>query len=152
MTEPFATSPKSGAGVPHRPRPEDTSVGDLVSDISSNLSTLMRQEVALAKAEARESAAQAGKGAGMMAGAAVAAQFLLLFLSIALWWGLAVAMGDRNDPALIGAALIVAVIWAVIALVLFLTGRSQLRRMEGMPQTVDTVRHIPGALKGDETV
>ena len=39
---------------------DTASLGDIVGDISAGLSTLMRQEVALAKAEARESASQAG--------------------------------------------------------------------------------------------
>ena len=43
---------------------DTASPGDIVGDISAGLSTLLRQEVALAKAEARESASQAGKAAG----------------------------------------------------------------------------------------
>jgi hypothetical protein len=46
------------------------SVGELLADISSDLSTLMRQEMDLAKAEIRQSASRAGKGAGILAAAA----------------------------------------------------------------------------------
>ncbi|MDX6326082.1 MAG: hypothetical protein QOK15_2436, partial [Nocardioidaceae bacterium] len=52
------------------------SIGGLVSDISADISTLMRQEVALAKAEIQDSAKKAGKGAGMLAGAGVAGHFV----------------------------------------------------------------------------
>ena len=53
----------------------------------------MRQEVELAKAELRESATRAGKGAGMFGGAGLAGYFVLLFLSIAVWWGLGDHLG-----------------------------------------------------------
>ena len=54
--------------------------------MSRDVSTLMRQEVELAKAELTQSAKRAGKGAGMYGGAGVAGWFTLLFLSVALWW------------------------------------------------------------------
>ena len=120
------------------------SIGALVGDISQDLSTLMRQEVALAKAEAKQSATQAGKGAGLLSGAALAGYFTLLFLSVALWW----ALGD-----LIGlgwSAVVVALLWAVVAAVLGVMGRSQLQKVKGMPNTVQTAKKVPDALKGNE--
>ena len=72
---------------------EVSSIGALIGDVANDLSTLMRQEVALAKAEARESATRAGKGAGLLGGAGAAAFYAVLFLSIALWW----ALGDLID-------------------------------------------------------
>ena len=68
------------------------SVGQLLSDVSRDLSTLMRQEVELAKAEIKTEVAKAGKGAGMLGGAGFAGYMVLLFLSFGLWWGLANAM------------------------------------------------------------
>ena len=121
------------------------SLGALVSDISQDLSTLVRQEVALAKAEAKESASRAGKGAGMLAGAGVAAQLALVFLSVALWWGLGNAIGRGWS------GLVVAAIWAAIAGVLALVGRGQLKAAPGLPRTTDTVKDIPDALKGHQT-
>ena len=53
----------------------------------------MRQELELAKAELQQSASRAGKGAGMLGGAAVAGYFVLLFVSIALWWAIGAATG-----------------------------------------------------------
>ena len=50
------------------PQPDSRpSVGELFSDVSEDLSTLMRQEAELAKAELRQSATRVGKGAGMLA-------------------------------------------------------------------------------------
>lgn len=120
------------------------SIGALVSDISTDLSTLMRQEVALAKAEAKQSAAQAGRGAGLLGGAGLAGWFVLLWLSVALWWALGAVM-DRG-----WAAVVVAAIWAVIAAVLAVMGRSQMQKVRGLPYTVETAKQVPDALKGNE--
>ena len=116
-----------------------------MSDISNDLSTLMRQEVALAKAEAQQSATRAGKGAGMLGGAGVAGHMALLFVSVALMWALADAL-----DSLAWASVLVALLWAVIAAVLAILGRKQLQRVTGMQRTVDTAKRVPDALKGNE--
>jgi hypothetical protein len=123
--------------------PADRSFGDLMGEVTRDLSTLVRQEVELAKAEIREEGKKAGKAAGMFGGAGLAGYMVLLFLSIALWWGLSNVM-DQG-----WAALIVAVIWAVVAGVLFAVARSQLRAVRGLPRTTETVKDIPPALKPD---
>lgn len=123
---------------------ENTSLGDLLGDVSRDISTLMRQEVALAKAELKDSSAKAGKGAGMLGGAAIAGHFVLLFLSIALWWGLGSVMGWGWS------AVIVAVLWAIIAAVLAAMGRKSLKSVDGVPQTAESVKKIPTALKPGE--
>jgi hypothetical protein len=118
------------------------SVGELLSDVSRDLSTLMRQEVELAKAEIKTEVAKAGKGVGMLGGAGFAGYMVLLFLSIALWWGLSNVM-DQG-----WAALIVAAIWIVIGGALFVIGRKTLRTVNPTPErTVDTVKQVPDALK-----
>src|SRR4051794_25114998 len=122
----------------------DRSLGDLISEVTQDLSTLMRQELELAKAEVQQSASRAGKGAGMLGGAGVAGYFVLLFLSVALWWAIGAATG------LGWSALIVAVIWGIIAAVLYIAGRNSLKSVRGLPKTADTVKHIPDALKGNE--
>ncbi|MBV9822768.1 MAG: phage holin family protein [Actinobacteria bacterium] len=104
----------------------------------------MRQEVALAKAEITQSAKQAGKGAGMFAGAGVAGHFVLLFISIAQWWGIGDATGHGWS------ALIVAALWAIIAAVLAATGRKEMKNVTGVPRTTDTVKKIPSAVAGNE--
>src|SRR5690606_10489818 len=122
----------------------------LFGEVSKDLSQLVRQEIALAKAETADSAKKAGKGAGMFGGAAWAAHFLLLFASLALWWALGAMIGDGDDnPALGWAALIVAVIWGIVAAVLAMQGKKQMKRVQGVPQTADTVEKIPDALKGE---
>ena len=124
---------------------EVSSIGALISDVANDLSTLMRQEVALAKAEARESATRAGKGAGLLGGAGAAAFYAVLFLSIALWW----ALGSLID-SLGWSAVIVAVLWAIVAAVLASLGRKKLKEVQGMSRTVETAKQVPDALKGNE--
>ena len=127
------------------PAPESRpSIGELLSDVSQDITTLLRQEVELAKAEIKQSATRAGKGAGMFAGAGVAGHMVLLFLSVAAWWGLGDSMGHGWS------ALVVAGVWLVIAAVLALAGRSEIKSVSGVPQTADTVKKIPSAVAGHE--
>ena len=119
------------------------SVGSLISEVTSDLSTLMRQEMDLAKAEIKEEVTKTGKAAGMLGGAGFAGYMLALFLSIAAWWGLANVMDEA------WAALIVAAVWGVIAAVLFVSGRSKMREVNPKPErTVSTLKEVPDALKG----
>ncbi|MGI5157378.1 phage holin family protein [Microbispora sp. CA-102843] len=93
--------------------PAEPSLGKLVGEIGEDLSTLFRQEVALAKAEIRQEAAKAGKAAGMLGGAGFAGYMVALLVTLAVVFGL----GNVMDLA--WAALIVAAVWAVIGGVLF---------------------------------
>jgi hypothetical protein len=120
---------------------ESSSLGDLLGEVTRDMSILMRQEVELAKVELRQSAARAGKGAGMLAGAGVAGHFVLLFLSLALWWALGTLMG------LGWSAVVVALIWGIVAAVLATTGRKELKAIKGLPQTTETLQEIPPTLK-----
>ncbi|GLB68773.1 phage holin family protein [Arthrobacter mangrovi] len=127
---------------------ETSSLGDLLSDVSRDMSVLMRQELELAKAEAKESATRAGKGAGMLTGAGIAGHFVLLFLSIALWWGLGLALDEGSGY--VWSAIIVAVIWAIIAAILAAAGKKQLKSVQGIPRTQESVKKIPETLKPSE--
>jgi hypothetical protein len=124
------------------PDVEATSVGQLMGEVAKDLSTLMRQELELAKVEVKAEATKAGKGAGLMGAAGFAGYMVLLFLSIALWWALYHLVGHSWS------ALIVAVVWGVIGAVAFVMGRKQLQRVNPKPErTVDTLSQVPDALK-----
>ncbi len=127
-------------GPPERAETAAPSVGELFGEVSKDLSELVRQELALAKAEATQTATRAGKGVGMFAGAAVAGYFVLLFLSVAGWWGLGDVIGRGWS------ALVLMLVWAIIAAVLVALGRTALAAAKGLPQTTDTVKRIPDAL------
>lgn len=130
--------------TPSERQAANTSLGDLLGEVTRDLSELMRQEINLAKAELKESGTRAGKGAGMLGGAGYAALMAIFFLSIALWWALGHLVG------LGWSAVIVAIIWGVIAAVLYSVGRKQLKQVQGAPQTAETLGKIPDALKRNE--
>ncbi|QGF22490.1 phage holin family protein [Raineyella fluvialis] len=153
MSHPYQpVTPEARGSDPDSPRlpGDERSIGEIVGDLGEDLSTLMRQEVALAKAEASQTAKHYGAGAGMFAGAAVGGLMVVTFLSLALWWVIGRAIGTAAEPALAPAGLIVAVIWAIIAAILVAVGRSQMKKAPGVPQTKESLTQIPDALKGDE--
>jgi hypothetical protein len=117
------------------PEGQDRSVGELLSGVTSDLQTLFRQEVELAKAEIREEASKAGKAAGLYGGAGFAGYMVLLFLSLAAVLGLSNVMDGG------WAALIVTAVWAVVAAVLYQRGRTRMRTVSPKPeQTVETMK------------
>lgn len=114
----------------------DRSTAELMKQLANETTTLVRQEIELAKAEMGEKAKSAGIGAGMFGAAAGAALLALgaftAFLILAL---------DGALPAWL-AALIVALVWAAVAGLLVFLGRQRVR--EAAPpkpeQTVESVR------------
>jgi uncharacterized membrane protein YqjE len=110
-------------------------VGELVKELSSQTSTLVRQEIELARAELQQKGKLAGKGAGMLGGAALAALLALGALTAGL-----VALLDTAMATWV-AALIVMALWAIVALVLAKAGQTSLHRATPpAPQTVETVK------------
>jgi hypothetical protein len=133
----------AGATTTDRPTVSDSSVGELIHEVTSDLSKLMRQELELAKAEVKAEATKSGKAVGMLGGAGFAGYMVLLFGSIALWWALANVMDEA------WAALLVAVLWAVIGAVLAVVGRKRLSAVNPKPdRTIQTLKEVPDALKG----
>ncbi|MCU1424270.1 MAG: hypothetical protein JWM51_561, partial [Microbacteriaceae bacterium] len=130
--------------TPSEDKAARTSLGDLLGEVTRDVSTLMRQEIELAKAEITQSAKQAGKSAGLLGGAGYAGHMTVLFLSIALWWGL----GHLIDNG--WSAVVVAVIWGIIAFVFYSKGRKEMKAVQGAPQTVDSLKKVPETLKRNE--
>ena len=128
MSDAFRPDPPTHAG-------ETRSVGEIVGDISRDMSTLIRQEMDLAKTEMKQEVTKLGKGAGMFGGAGLAGWFTLFFLSLALTWLL-----DNWMPVEL-AALIVAVVWGDVAGVLALRGRQENKHANPqLPQTQQTLK------------
>ena len=110
-------------------------IGELVKELSSQTSTLVRQEIELARAELEQKGKLAGKGAGMLVGAAIAALLALGALTAGL-----VALLDKATATWV-AALIVMALWAIVALVLAKAGQKSLQKATPpVPQTVETVK------------
>ncbi len=145
--EPVTGAGGSGAsqpeiGVDDRHDVKDQSVGSIITRLSSDISKLMRQELALAKAELREEMKTAGKAGGMLAGAGFAAWMVAIFASVTLMW----LLDNALDVTL--AALIVTVLWAVVGGVLFALGRKNLREVHPKPeQTVESLKEDAQWLK-----
>jgi uncharacterized membrane protein YqjE len=112
------------------------STGDLVKQLADQTSTLVRQEIELAKAELSVKGKVAGEGAGMFGGAAIVA-----LLALGTLTALVLSLLDKAMDFTL-AALIVTFVYAVIATVLALAGRKRVKRV--MPpapeQTIETVK------------
>ena len=115
---------------------KERGLGDLVRQLSGQVSTLVNQEVELAKTELAEKGKKAAPGAGMLGGAGVAAMLALGSLTAFLILVLALVL-----PAW-AAALIVTALWGAVAAVLGLQGRERMREV-GKPvpeKTIETVK------------
>ncbi len=115
---------------------DDRSTGELLKELSEQTSTLVRQELELAKAEMSEKGKQAGMGAGMFGGAGLFGLLAMIALTACLVMALDRVMVDWL------AALVVTAAYAAIAGVLALQGRNKVR--EAAPavpeQTRDTLK------------
>jgi hypothetical protein len=123
--------------------PRELSMAALFRRLSDDASTLVRQEIELAKEEMTEKAKVAGKGAGMFGGAAAAAVAALGALTACVIWALSEVM-----PGAV-AALIVTIIWLAVAAILAVMGRERVRAatpiaprqaQEGLKQDVRAAR------------
>ena len=142
MTYIDLTSPSSGTALDAADRPgspaaaaSERSLGELVAEAAADMSTLVRQEIALAKAELAQSAKNAGIGAGELGGAGVTGLMGMLFVSLAVMFGL-----DRAGLPLFGAALVVASAWLLLAGILGLLGTRKLAEVGGVPRTAKTIK------------
>ena len=110
--------------------------GDLLKELSDQTTTLVKQEIELAKAELEEKGKKAGLGAGMFGGAGLFGVFALAALTTCI---IAVL---ESPLSLWLAALAVAVVYAAIAGVLALQGRNKVK--EAVPpvpeQTTESVK------------
>jgi hypothetical protein len=133
------TAPEGSTAAPaaghHGTDLSDVSVGELMGEIAADLSSLMRQEVELAKAEVKAEVTKAGKAAGMLGGAGFAGYMVLLLGSLTI----AFALGDRIGWG--WGALIVTAIWAVVGVILGVTGRKQLQNINPKPElTTESIK------------
>jgi uncharacterized membrane protein YqjE len=114
---------------------DDRSLGELFSELSRQTSTLIRQEVALAKVEMKQKGAEVGKDVGMMAagGALAYAGLLALIATVIIvlaefipWWL---------------SALIVSLVVLGIGGLLVQRGMSALKQTSMAPeQTIETLK------------
>ena len=139
MTGPMGTGPVPGStatGAHVTTGASDgRSLGEIVGDLSTDLTTLVKQELTLARTELKEEAAKAGKGAGMLGGAGVAGLLALILGSFALAYLL-----DNWMPVEL-AFLIVTLLWAIVGAVLAARGRKELKNSNPqLPETQQTLK------------
>jgi uncharacterized membrane protein YqjE len=99
---------------------KDRPVGELLKELSDHTTTLVQQEIELAKAELSEKGKKAGAGAGMFGGAGLFGLFAFAAVTTALIAGI-----DTQTKTWIAAA-IVAAVYGAIAGILALRGRKKL--------------------------
>ena len=115
------------------PNPEPT-LGELVAGMTADFGTLVRKELELAKAEVRQEAKASGKAAGMFGAAGVAGWMTLLFLSLALAWGLTEIMPEGF------AFLLVGLVYGAITAVAVMQAKQRMREVHPPEQTIETVK------------
>ncbi len=116
--------------------PSEQSLGELVATATRELSTLVHKEVELAKVEIKREVVTAGKGAGLFGGAGLAGLFALIFLSIALAYGLGNLLGGRLGLGF----LIVGLLYLAGAAVLAVTGKKKISEVQPPEKTIETVK------------
>jgi Flp pilus assembly protein TadB len=119
-------SNRAGVGSPRAP---DVPVAELMTQLSGQISRLVRDEMRLAQKEFQRSAKHAGIGAGLFSVAGLLAVFALATLIAAAVAALAVVV------TVWAAALIVAAVLVVTAGVAALLSRRQVQQVSAIPQT-----------------
>jgi hypothetical protein len=123
---------------PRFDRAEDRPIGELVKDLSQQTSTLVRQELELARAELQQKGRTAGIGAGMFGAAGLVGFFAFAALTAGIIAALSLAF-DAVWPA----AIIVAVVYGAIAGVLALTGKNKVQ------EATPPVEYAPASVRDD---
>ncbi len=121
----------------------DPTLGKLVMDAQRDISSLISQEIALAKSEIKVSVKHGGLGIGLFAGAAFLGVLAIIMLSVSIayfihWAGL----------GLHWSFLIVFAFYLLIAGVLALVGLKQVKQVKAPEKAIEQGKQIPSALKG----
>jgi uncharacterized membrane protein YqjE len=122
----------------------DRSIGEIVKDLSSDLSHLVSSEIALAKTELQANIARLGTGAGLFGGAGVIGLFAVEFILLALMFGL-VAAGLRAWLA----ALIVGLVLGAVAAVLAMRGKKSVAGASVAP--THAIQHVKNDVEAIKT-
>ncbi len=126
------------------PREEPT-IGRLIKDAQTDLSTLVRKEIQLAKSELKVSVTAGGVGAGLFAAAAFLLVLFVIILSVAaahfIHW-------NGSGLSLHWAYLIVAGFWLFLALLMAFLGIRSFKKVKAPERAIEQGREIPRALKG----
>ena len=125
-------------------RDERASLGALVSSLSQNVSTLVRDEIALAKAEVSESAKRGATGGGLLAATAM----LVMMVWLLLTWAAVYGLTDGPGLPLWASFLIVAAVYLVIAVILAFVAKRHLEQAKGPQQAQKAAEETKQILSG----
>jgi uncharacterized membrane protein YqjE len=125
----------------------EKTLGGLVAAASRDLSTLVRDEIELAKVEIRQDMQNGVKGGSLFGAAGFLGVLAVVLLSIAAAYGL-VAAGLNRAVAFV----IVAVVYLIIAGILALIGRRAVSKVGPPERTIRTSKETAAFLKSRRAV
>ena len=125
--------------------PGDPTLGKLVMDAQRDISTLISQEIQLAKSEIKVSVKHGGLGVGLFAGAAFLGLLAIIMLSVSIAYFI---HWNGQGLDLHWAFLIVFGLYVVIAAVLAFVGLKQVKQVSAPERAIEQGKQIPNALKG----
>jgi hypothetical protein len=128
------TTQRDEVDLATQPKRAEASLGELFAEMTSELSTLFRQEIELAKTEARDEAGKAGRAGALFAVGAISAVLALAFLSAGLAWLLDNVMGSAMAFGLVGLA------WVIVAAIAVSIGRRRLAAIRPLPETTRSIK------------
>lgn len=114
---------------------DERTIGQLVADINTEVTGLVRAEIALAKAELKEDAKRGGIGAGLLAGAGLFA--LVGFVLLCVTAGFALTKAGLDYWAAFG---IVTLVLFIVAGICALIAKGRLQKISGPKQAIDTTK------------
>jgi len=124
------------------PAHDDPTIGKLVGDVSNDVSSLIRSEIALAKTELKFSAKAGGVGLGLFAGAAFLLVLAVIMLSVAIAYFI-----NFTGLDLAWCFLIVFGFYALVAAVLGLIGYRSVRKVRGPEASIEQLKETKAVLK-----
>ena len=131
--------------APEPVRDTDPTIGRLVTDASRDISTLVSQEIRLAKSELKVSLKAGGIGAGLFAAAAFVGVLAVIMLSVAIAY---LIHWNGDGLALHWAFLIVFGLYLLVAGLLVMVGVRKVKQVRGPEKAIQQGKEIPRALKG----
>jgi len=124
------------------PANDDPTIGKLVGDVSNDVSSLIRSEIALAKTELKFSAKAGGVGLGLFAAAAFLLVLAVIMLSVAIAYFI-----NFTGLDLAWCFLIVFGFYALVAAVLGLIGYRSVRKVRGPEASIEQLKETKAVLK-----
>ena len=123
------------------PATDDPTIGKLVGDVSKDVSSLIRSEIALAKTELKFSAKAGGVGLALFAAAVFLLVLAVIMLSVAFAYFI-----NFTGLDLAWCFLIVFGVYALIAAVLGLIGYRNVRKVRGPEASIEQLKETKAVL------